>query len=284
MKRHSILAILMGLALMGPAPQASAEEGQRYSFLFPRTSYDRPDEATGPLVHFVYMVSSDRPDRRLDELGVIEDSARSINRWTRNQTDGQRWRYDEYTLQVSPTETRTVMDVSVITGYTEAEFGSHPQGVLSRFGLDSPNKRYVLYVEAAYGTTCGSQQLPTPYAVVFLLSGSPCTGTLAPNASTPSFVEHTAVHELVHSLGHVATGAPHRCLNQAHICTPGSPPDLDPERYDVMYPQPNYPLSMKILDIRRDDYYGHLAPRIDLQDSPFLTPYVPCTLCDFAAD
>ena len=72
------------------------------------------------------------------------------------------------------------------------------------------------------------------------------------------------MHELLHTLGAVPPGAPHSCpgASAGHTCD--NPNDL-------MYPSTaGEPLSAKILDPGRDDYYGHSGGWIDTQDSPWL--------------
>jgi hypothetical protein len=70
-----------------------------------------------------------------------------------------------------------------------------------------------------------------------------------------------AVHELVHVLGAVTTGAPHLC-NAGHVCD--VPNDL------MGATLTGSELEAHVLDGGRDDYYGHAGPWLDVQDSIFL--------------
>jgi len=73
-----------------------------------------------------------------------------------------------------------------------------------------------------------------------------------------------AAHELLHSFGALPDGAPHACPD-----TRGHPCDSEA---DVLYPfaMPGTTLASLILDVGRDDYYGHAGSWPDLQDSPWL--------------
>lgn len=48
--------------------------------------------------------------------------------------------------------------------------------------------------------------------------------------------------------------------------------DLDPEQVDVMYSYVGLPLNEKLLDRDHDDYFRHLLPHQDLDDSSYLEP------------
>ena len=72
------------------------------------------------------------------------------------------------------------------------------------------------------------------------------------------------MHELVHALGAVSRNAPNDCTGESsgHAC--------DAEE-DLMYPAiGGDPLASKILDVGRDDYYGHSGSWTDTQDSAWL--------------
>jgi hypothetical protein len=84
-----------------------------------------------------------------------------------------------------------------------------------------------------------------------------------------------AQQEIMHTDGIVPIGAPHGCFPNgipAHVCTAPlvEAPELDPERFDVMFPVAIVPLSEKKVDIGRDDYFETPGPGAGLEDSPFL--------------
>ena len=86
---------------------------------------------------------------------------------------------------------------------------------------------------------------------------------LAACTDVPSAV--VAAHELLHSLGALAdSGPPHACPD-----TRGHPCD---SVLDILYPYatPGTPLASLVLDVGRDDYYGHAGSWPDVQDSLWL--------------
>src|SRR5207342_3360525 len=71
-------------------------------------------------------------------------------------------------------------------------------------------------------------------------------------------------HELLHTFGAVATGAPHECTGDSAGHTCDNPQDL-------MYPAVGEDtLSTKVLDPGRDDYYGHSGGWIDTEGAAWL--------------
>ena len=268
---------------------------QRYPWTFPRSEVDRPDEISGPMVHVVYLVPAGMPDDHYDELGVLEDSLRSMNHWMRQQTGNQQWRLDTYTFQPSgsPTPVNAV-DVTFIQSSKPSAELSEAESVraeLAAHGLDEVDKRYLTYVAADAGAVCGDAFVPISvdqtevvdgkYAQVYLYSTEGCRPReFAWNATEPSYTEATAIHELVHNDGMVPMAAPHNCvvspLAFGHVCTGplwasaviGN--DLDPERFDLMYPFAGLPLTEKTLDADHLDYYRHPAPYLDLEQGLYL--------------
>jgi hypothetical protein len=74
-----------------------------------------------------------------------------------------------------------------------------------------------------------------------------------------------AAHELLHAMGAVPEqGPPHPCSAEdtAHACD---------SNLDIMWPFATLvPLSQLVLDVNRDDYYGHSGAWEDMQDSGWL--------------
>lgn len=294
------LAVARSLALPGvaaaePSVGASAV-AQRYPYLFPRASEDRPDEQTGRQIHVAYLVPTDFPDERLDELGVLEDSIRSSNAWMRQQTGGRGFRFDTYAFEWDDPATAaadpvavSAIDVTFVRS-SKASDGVNAVGEveaeLAAAGLDDPNKRYFAYVASSAGGVCGDAWFPIvgdgdgQYSTVYLNSAAGCRAKeFAPNASTPSFTETIVIQEIVHNDGMVPVGAPRGCgpvgLPFGHVCVAPlavAAPQLDPEWTDVMYPFVGLPLAQKRLDADRLDYFGHPYPIRDLDTSVYLTP------------
>jgi hypothetical protein len=290
---HLDLRVAKIVALPGQAEeeaqQSAALTGQRYPWLFERTEEDRPEERTGRLIHVVYLLAAANPDDHYDELGVIEDSIRSMNVWMKQQTGNQQWRFDTYTFQPesSPTPVNAIDVTFIHSSKPSPQLNSATtvQAELEAHGLDDNNKRYLSYVASNAGGVCGDAWYPftpdaTPvdgqYSQVYLYSSAGCRAQeFAPNATTPSFAETIAMQEMIHNDGMVPLVAPHDCvvspLAFGHVCTgPLWATDLDPERFDVMYPYVGLPLSEKQLDADHLDYYRQLAPYKDLEQSLYL--------------
>ena len=276
---------------------AAAEASQRYPWVFPRSAEDRPDERTGRQIHVVYLVPLSMPDDRLDQLGLIEDSVRSMNAWMLEQTTDLRWIFDTYTFEwddPATPEADPVAVPAVDVSYVEVDLPndsinsvSEVEDALVAQGFDDPNKRYLSYVASNAGGVCGDAWYPTApaggdvdgqYAAVYLYSSPGCRSRdFAPDASTPSFTETIAMQEMIHNDGQVALPAPHDCLISplafAHVCTgPLWATDADPERFDVMYPYVGLPLSDKQLDADHLDYFRHPSPYRDLDEGLYLEP------------
>jgi Fe-S cluster biogenesis protein NfuA len=114
------------------------------------------------------------------------------------------------------------------------------------------------------GTGGGDFSSGPGYAIVWL---GGCPGVPADQVGT---------HELIHALGALPAGAPHACPGDAgHPC--------DAPFVDILSPYTDgRPLQQQVLDVNRDDYYGHSGTWNDLQDSVWLshldTPQVPLTV------
>ncbi|HEX2296473.1 MAG TPA: hypothetical protein VHN37_14355 [Actinomycetota bacterium] len=274
-----------------PAPTA---EGSADCLQLPRATADRDDFETGRQVHVVYLVPSDASDEGLDTDGTLECSLRAQNQWIAQQSGGLEWRFDTFLMEtVAGGRTRTVAvpDITFVRSPQPAANLDNAGGVsaeLAARGFDDPDKRYLAYVAAGGGGgACGDAYYPIPnlhepwsgqYAQVYLDASAGCGTRAFGTPGSPSLSESVAQQELMHNDGLTPIGAPHSCLNGsppgfAHVCTVGLPvTNLDPERFDVMYPFAGVPLSQKKLDIGHDDYFRHSLPLTRLESSPFLRP------------
>lgn len=266
-------------------PKPSDLSAARYRWRIPRARTDRPDLVEGPLIHVVYVTTTDHPSPPLDRRGILEDSVRSIDAWTHRQA-GMRWRLDTFRFDTPkrPRPVRAVDVTFVPSGRPGVEMDTleEVRRLLAQHGLDRSGKRYLVYVASDAGNVCGEGEYPLGpepehtgnYSAVYLFSAKGCgTSDFAPNRRSPSWVEAVAAQELIHNDGTVPLAAPHAChvVSLGHVCTPGLVlTDLDPEREDVMFPFASGPLRKKVLDRGRDDYFRHPFPYRDLADSPYL--------------
>jgi hypothetical protein len=286
---------LARLASQDEAGSGDPLPGQRYPWRVPRSSTDRPDERTGRLLHFVYVIPAGMPDDQFDEKGIIEDSARSMNVWTKQQINRQ-WRLDTFTFTWDDPATPEVeaisvnaVDVTTIKSTKsddQLDSVSEVEAELVSKGLDVGTKRYLSYVAANAGGVCGDAwwsldpsagPMDGQYSDIYLYSSSGCRARdFAQSATQPYFTETIAMQEMIHNDGAVPMSAPHNCvvspLAYGHVCT--GPlwvtPNLDPDSFDVMFPYVGLPLNQKKLDEDRLDYYGHPFPTRDLEQGFYL--------------
>lgn len=218
-----------------------------------------PNVVAGNPVHWVYALPSDGPDNVAALASVMQADAEAIDTWWRGQDPARVPRND---LAAFPCGTQ--LDITTVRiARTSAELSSL-QGrfsaivdALDAAGLGSRTTKYVVYYDGPTGDAniCGqggSDPSGFGAAVVYYRS---CVGV-----STAA----VAAHEVLHTLGAVSRSAPNGCTGErsGHVC--------DDQR-DLMYPAiGGEPLSEKILDLNRDDYYGHAGAWGDTQDSTWL--------------
>lgn len=220
-----------------------------------------PNVVAGHPVHWVYAIPSDGQDR-LSEVGsVMQTDAEEIDAWWRAQDPTRVLRNDLTTFacgqQLDITTVRLVQSATELS-YLGGRFGAI-FNAMDAAGLRSSFTKYVVYydgpVDNDNDNVCGQgggDSSGFGLAVVYFQS---CSGV-----STAA----VGVHEVLHTLGAVPRGAPNECRdeNDGHTCD-------DPS--DLMYPSISAaPLSAKVLDPGRDDYYGHGGGRLDIRNSVWL--------------
>ena len=234
----------------------------------PRATSDRADDHGGPQVRVLYVLPSDAVDERLDTSGALALSVGAWNTWLAAQTDGRRLRLDTFA---------GALDVGFHRlGRTDADLRSRGAFVrdeiereLGAAGLLATSKLYAVYYGGGSTWACGGgawpPTLPGQVAAMYLKGtppgAAPCASNpLASREDTPGYMEFAMLHELLHTLGAVATCAPNHVLS-------GHSGD-DPR--DLMYAGP-LAWRPSLLDVGRDDYYGHgRAGCFDLALSSFL--------------
>jgi hypothetical protein len=266
----------------GGAPHPSKVR-RRFRWLIPRARRDRPDGARRPLVHIVYVTTTNRPSPPLDRYGVLEVSLRAQNRWMAAQM-ARKWRLDTFRYRPDPRRARRVRRVDVTfvrSGRRSSRLDTVAEvaALLRARGFARSDRRYLAYVASDAGDVCGEAEYPLQdgdtgrYAAIFLYSAAGCgTRAFARRPGAPSWSEAVTLHEFVHNDGVAPLTSPHTCADSpGHICTaPLDLTDLDPEMPDLMFPYVTGPLDEKVLDRGRDDYLDHGLPYRDLRDSPFL--------------
>ena len=237
-----------------------------------RTTVDMPDDFPGYQIHLMYVLPKDGADGQLDTNGAITNVVAATQRWFEGQTEGRRLRFDTY--QGAPDITFFRMS------RTEAEIKPHLIGILDQIelellhaGFNHPHKIYAVVYGALARVAnfgfCGLGNLP-PKSLGAVASLYPLNCPSSPFSPDDSGGwELTLAHEIIHALGFVAECAPN--YYTAHVKD-------DPR--DLMYENQLKPASrgirQEILDVGRDDYYGHTNPGcLDLAKSVFLDPVAP---------
>jgi Divergent InlB B-repeat domain len=218
-----------------------------------------PNAIAGNPVHWVYMIPSDGADNLSAVAGVMQSDAEQIDAWWRGQDPTRTLRNDVASFscgsQLDITTVRSSRTSSQLMP-VGPRFGAIASS-LEQAGLNSPFTKYIVYYDGplSEANICGqggSESSGFGVAVVYYRA---CTGV-----STAA----VAVHEFVHTLGAVSRSAPNRCDGEdsGHVCD---------AQEDLMFPAVGGgALSAKILDIARDDYYGHSGGWTDTQDSAWL--------------
>lgn len=237
-------------------------------------------------MHAVYVLPSDAADRALDTSGVLEASFGSFQRWLSGQTGGRALRPDTFAGSLDVTfhrSRRTDASIAASGVFVRDELERELRGA----GLIAPGKLYAVYYDGTSTFSCGGGAwppvLPGQVGALYLRGAPPgapacATNAFAPAGAPPGYFEFAMLHELLHTLGFVATCAPHHTL-AGHVSD--SPADL-------MYAGPLdwRPFS---LDVGRDDYFGHARGGcLDFATSPFLelqsaVPRTPLTVGRVAA-
>ncbi len=255
-----------------------------------RSTVDRPDLNGLSKIHVIYMIPADGVDEQLDQDGTLDVALETMNDWFRRETGGRAMRMDTYRTQGNA----EALDITFVRGEkTQAEYAA-TGGVFEAitdeleargWNDDAVLKRYLVYYggPAESMNICGTayyNTLGTDYAqwsVVFL---DAATGCGAREFGTPETgggrSEAIAVQEMLHNEALARPQSPHHCwAAQGHLCTAAAGAlvdELDPEAIDVLFPFVTFTLEQKVLDIDHDDYYNHIAPWNDFDESPYFEP------------
>ena len=225
----------------------------------PRSTRDRPDDISGPQVHFVYAVPSDWEDLNRDRFGEIERSALGIQNWLAEEI-GQTLRLDTYQGRPDVSFLRLPFTHQEGDGTAGGTVGDILRAARS-LGVTG-DKILAVYYEGRVAGVCGSAPLFGGGGAVYL---SCSDAELGIDEQTVSTFEVVMVHELFHVFGAVASCAPNY-VEGSHV--------NDVEN-DLMFAgvdrQPRG--GETFIDVGRDDYYGHgRADCLDVSRSRFLEP------------
>lgn len=265
MRALAIAAVLAGLAGVLPG---HAQAAAPVPWCGTPTSVDRvPDATPGFSIHVVYARPPGAPDRFAEWAPRIAGDAAEMEAWWRSQDPTRSPRFDLFAAPGCANSFGALDITSVQVTIREARTGLQDVATqLVARGFSEREKTYLVYFDGPTAQEgrfriCGIGTPPSRFGPGFaLVYLEPC------GAETDDAVRvSTAAHELVHALDAVLPEAPGHCPDdedEGHVC--------DGE-LDLMAPiVSGEPLSAHVLDVDRDDYYGHGGAWTDVRKSRFL--------------
>ncbi len=242
------------------------------------TAVDRKPEIdlTSPRqVHVTYAIPADGLDQFGTFASRIATDAEAMDTWWRGQDGARALRFDLFAFPGCATKFGALDIGFVRLPRVGALYLNSPDrliGDLSQLTSLTSQKQLIYYdgpnvfENFVCGTTFVPSSAPTQggaAGIAFVWMRSLCGGDVGAGGLNAA----VAVHEVIHGLGAlVGSSAPNECPSpdDGHVCD--SP-------LDVLYPSANSStrLPTQVLDINRDDYYGHSRSWFDLQDSGWLS-------------
>ena len=234
-----------------------------------RATKDRPDDSQHYQIHVLYVVPADGTDRKLDTNGAIAISVAAAQKWFKRRLSGSQYRMDTH---------KGKLDVSFLRlKKTDAQVASRNAYVrdeleisVRQAGFRSPRKIYAVYYDGSSNYACGGGAWPPKLkgnvAALYLkgrFARVDCShNRLAPTPATRAYWEFSFIHEILHTMGLVATCA----KNHTRAGHTGDHPE------DLLYAG-DKPWRPWLVGVRNNDYYKHGIPGCpDLAKSVFLDP------------
>lgn len=233
-----------------------------------RTADDRPDDVEGYQVRLWYVLPSDGADEEHDRNGRIERAALAFNDWLGKQSGGSKLRFDtcEGKLDIGfKRMTKTDAAIKASGAYVLNEIAKE---------LPKDKKLHAAYYGGGSTYSCGGGMWPPElpgHAAAMYLNGTP-EGSPYPCNSHPlgredvplGYMEIGLLHEIFHTLGAAAECAPHH-HERGHV---------NEDRRDLLYRGSEFwdVGPQTILDLGKDDYWGHGTACLDVSKSAFLEP------------
>jgi hypothetical protein len=252
------VAAVAGLTVAAGAAQA-ANAARSATWCGTTTTQDRPPALTGRSIRVIYAYPSDGGDRSARLAPQLSADVDAIDAWWLAQDPAREPRFDRVAFACGPQADILTLRLSdtAATLQSSAVRGDRIEAQATATTGRSPYEKLLVYYDGPVDDAdlCGEGAgTPGGEGVAMVYLGA-CTDIPSANI---------AAHELLHSFGALPAGAPHACPE-----TPGHPCDSET---DVLYPfaVPGTTLASLVLDVGRDDYYGHAGGWPDLQDSPWL--------------
>jgi hypothetical protein len=224
-------------------------------------------------IRVVYAIPAEGVDNFAQDASPITTDVAAIDAWWRGQDPARTPRFDLYPFPGCMTAFGG-LDLGFVrlqrSGSDYVDASSVKLELLATdLGNSTPDsvKTFVYYDgpiadPQVCGTSFTSPMSGGPLGFSFVFLQSDCYADLGQGGG----LARVAAHELIHDLGAVSPAAPNDCLppNGGHVCDTAT---------DIMYPYTydGDTLGTAVLDVGRDDYYGHTGVWWDVQDSPWLT-------------
>ncbi|HET6600826.1 MAG TPA: hypothetical protein VFG57_02600 [Gaiella sp.] len=252
------VAAVAGLTEGAGAVQA-ANAARAATWCGTTTTQDRPPALTGRSIRVIYAYPSDGGDRSAQLAPQISADVDAIDAWWLAQDPAREPRFDRVAFSCGLQADILTLRLSdpAATLQSSAVRGDRIEAHVSAATGRSPYEKLLVYYDGPVDDAdlCGEGAgTPGGDGVAMVYLGA-CTDIPSANI---------AAHELLHSFGALPDGAPHSCPD-----TRGHPCDSEA---DILYPfaVPGTTLASLILDVGRDDYYGHGGGWPDIQDSLWL--------------
>jgi hypothetical protein len=266
----SLLALTAALAAAWPSAAAAAPVPTTWCGTGAAQTDRKPDAVSAQQIGVIYAYPAGGADNFATVASQIVTDLAAIDAWWQRQDPTRALRFDLHAFPNCSTRLGLVDLAKVPLPHDSTHYRALVAGwervaddlFGPPFGFSNRYKKYLVYYdgprddEDVCGIAGGDPFRGPSYAEVYLQ-------TCFRDVGTGGVTAVTAVHELLHSMGAVPTGAPHTCVDSAgHVCD-----YVD----DLLYPSTHgQPLDAVVLDYGHDDYYGHSGSWFDLQDSFWL--------------
>jgi hypothetical protein len=246
-----------------------------YGPTLPRATADRADDASGSQVHLMYVLPSDRADRGLDTNGTLKNTVSSFQTWLAAQTGNRKLRFDTSQGSLDITFVRLARSDSQIASFG-AFVRDQIEADIKAAGFNAPSKIYAVYYDGTSNFACGGGAWPPTLAgtvAALYLNGLPAgpvpcsSNPFAAAGGAPGYADFSMLHEIMHTLGFVATCAPHH-WRAGHVSDNAN---------DLMWagdgPWVPDGWAKVVFDAGHDDYYkAGSSGCLDFDTSAFVTP------------
>jgi hypothetical protein len=228
---------------------------------------DMPDDFEGQQMHLIYATPSDGLDNEYDIDGTLERSVSIAQQWLTSEVS-RTWRFDTY--QGSPDITFVRLSRPEDVLFQVDDSNGSISFELELLGFDNPDKMYVVFYDGAFKSgPCGGNGGEGGIALQILGGKTNCPffgfadSSTGPGQLRQGTFGGVMVHEMIHTLGFVASCAPNH--DDEH------PAHLEGISDDIMaFDGTGFTLYR--LDKNRTQYYEHGIPTcLDLSRSSVWT-------------